>query len=99
MPTTSPHSTSHADLTNLNFHLLMIVREVANANRPEAIMRFGLDDELLDAIVEADTVALEDLCNSGKLAFRPAFTAQDLHASAIRAGLAKPARGRVNRVQ
>ena len=99
MATHSPHSTAHTGVANINFHLLRVVREVATANRPEALMRFGLDDALLDAIIEADTAALEEFCQSGKVAFRPAFNAQDLLASAIRAGVAKPARGGVNRAQ
>ena len=99
MASHSPHSTAHQGVASINFHLLMVVREVAAANRPEAIMRFGLDDEQLDAIIRSDTAALEEFCQSGKFAFRPAFEARDLLASAIRAGVAKPTRGSVNRAQ
>jgi hypothetical protein len=97
MSTTTPHSTSHADIANLNFRYLMVVREIAQANRAEAMMRFGIEDELLEAIVSADTLTIEEMCQNGKVAFRPNISIQELSSSAHRRGLIKVTRAGVKR--
>jgi hypothetical protein len=75
----------------------MVVREIAQANRAEAMMRFGIEDDLLQAIVSADALAIEEMCQNGKVSFRPNISMQDLSSSAHRLGLVKPSRAGVKR--
>ena len=95
MPAPTPHSEGHLDTASLSMRLLVVVREVAQSNRTEAQMRFGLDEPLLDALLGADVAVLEEICLSGKLAFKPTFGLSEVQQASLRAGTMRPAPGKV----
>lgn len=95
MTAATPHSDGHLDTASLSLRLLTVVRAIARENRTEAMMRFGLDEAVLDALKSADVVVLEEMSLTGKLLFKPMFGVSDVHAAALRSGVVKPVAGRV----
>ena len=97
MTSPTPHSEGHADTASLSMRLLVVVREVARSNRTEALMRFGLEEAVLDALMGAEVAVLEEMCVTGKLAFKPTFGINEIQQAALRAGAIRPAPGKVTR--
>lgn len=75
----SPTSDAHNEITALNLGYFHLIRSCAAADRAEALIRFGLDEPVLDLICEAPHAALVALASTGKVvSLRQTLTTTDI---------------------
>ena len=73
----TPSQTS-SDVQSMNFIFLMALRTVATHNSREALVRFGIDDDLLELFSNASIDELQAFSNSPLVVFKPRFAKRNI---------------------